>query len=377
MIRWTLPPPNHALEADAIKRAAAQRIVRQQRRGDASARSIEELVVKCSRCGKTNFDWAKKCDHCGETFEDSGNVQSLRTRPSEPASFAAENNDFALAMYGQLRRRPGNLFFSPFSIRTGLGMTQAGARGETAAQMKEALRISSSDDTVHVAFAETILRLDAASGGKYEMAVANSLWGQDGAPLQPGFLDLIARHYGGGMNVVDFRHAAEAARLTINRWVEDKTKQKIRELVPSGRLDANARLVLVNAVHFKGMWVLQFRKAATRDEPFYLEGGDKVQAPLMHHQQQEVRYLRAGDFQAVDLDYRGGDLSMLVLLPSKKDGLRDLETKLSPRMLHECVAKMRVRELEFFLPRFRMAWGTVELAARGTSDVFKRTIVCR
>ena len=176
-------------------------------------------------------------------------------------------------MYGQLRQRPGNLFFSPFSIRTALGMTQAGARGETAAQMREALRISSSDETLHVAFAEIIQRLNAAGGGEYEMAVANSLWGQDGAPLQPGFLDLIARHYGGGMNLVDFRRGAEAARVAMNRWVEDKTRQKIRELIPSGGLDADTRLVLVNAVYFKGMWVLQFRRAATRDEPFHLEGG--------------------------------------------------------------------------------------------------------
>jgi serpin B len=319
--------------------------------------------VKCSRCGKTNVDWAKRCDHCGETFEDSGNVQSLRTQPSEPASFAAENNDFALAMYGQLRQRPGNLFFSPFSIRTGLGMTQAGARGETAAQMKEALRISSSDDTVHVAFAETIQRLYAAGGDKYEMAVANSLWGQDGAPLQSGFLDLIARHYGGGMNVVDFRHTAEATRLAINRWVEDKTRQKIRALIPSGGLGADTRLVLVNAVYFKGIWVRQFRMAATRDEPFYLEGGGKVQARLMHRHG-EVRYLQVGDFQAVDVDYLGDDLSMLVLLPDKKDGLRDLEKKLSSQMLHDCVAKMHFCELELFLPRFRATWGTIDLGAQ-------------
>ena len=320
--------------------------------------------MKCSRCGKTNFDWAKKCDHCGETFEDNGNVQSLRTRPSGPTSFAEDNNDFALAIYEQLRQRPGNLFFSPFSIRTGLSMTQAGARGETAAQMREALHISSPDDTMRVAFAETVQHLNAASGGKYEMAVANSLWGQDGAPLQSGFLDLIARHYGGGMNVVDFRHAAEAARLTINRWVEDKTRQKIRALIPSGGLDADTRLVLVNAVYFKGIWVRQFRMAATRDEPFYLEGGGKVQARLMH-QHGEVRYLQVGDFQAVDVDYLGDDLSMLVLLPDKKDGLRDLEKKLSSRMLHDCVAKMRFHEqLELFLPRFRATWGTIDLGAQ-------------
>jgi serpin B len=285
------------------------------------------------------------------------------SRPSGPESFAEDNNDFALGIYGELRQRPGNLFFSPFSIRTALGMTQAGARGETAAQMREALRISSSEEALHAAFAEIIQRLNAAGGGKYEMAVANSLWCQDGAPLQPGFLDLIARHYGGGMNLVDFHRGAEAARVTMNHWVEDKTRQKIRELIPSGGLDADTRLVLVNAVYFKGMWVLQFLKAATRDEPFYLEHGGKVQAPLMH-QHEEVRYLQADGYQAVDLDYLGGDLSMLVLLPDKKDRLRDLETRLSARMLHDCVAKMRVREVKLFLPRFRMTWGTIDLGAQ-------------
>ena len=162
------------------------------------------------------------------------------------------------------------------------------------------------------------------------------------------------------MNLVDFRRGPEAARVTMNQWVEDKTKQKIRELIPSGGLDADTRLVLVNAVYFKGMWVLPFRKEATRDEPFHLEGGGRVQAPLMH-QQEEVQYLQAGGYQAVDLVYRGGDLSMLVLLPDRKDGLRDLEKTLSLRMLHDCVAKMRTREVELFLPRFKITWGTVNL----------------
>ncbi len=117
----------------------------------------------------------------------------------------------------------------------------------------------------------------------------------------------------------------------------------------------------MNAVYFKGKWVLQFRKAATRDEPFYVEGGGNVRAPLMH-QQGEVRYLQAGGFQAVDLAYRGGDLCMLVLLPDRTDGLRALETQLSARLLRDCVASMLVREVELFLPRFRMTWGTVDLA---------------
>ena len=186
------------------------------------------------------------------------------------------------------------------------------------------------------------------------MAVANSLWCQDGAPLQAAFLDLIERHYHGGVNLVDFRRAAESARIAINRWVEENTRQKIRELIPSGTLGAYTRLVLVNALYFKGIWVVPFTKAATREEPFHLEGGGTVRAPLMH-QQQEVWYLRGPGYQAVDLVYEGSNLSMLLLVPDRKDGLRDLEQRLSARMLHESVTQMSVCEVKLFLPRFKIA----------------------
>ena len=275
-------------------------------------------------------------------------------------SFADDSNDFALAMYAHLRQLPGNLFFCPFSIRTALVMTQAGARGETAVQMREALRLSSSDEALHVAFEEIIQQLNAAGGDEYEMTVASSLWGQDDAPLQPGFLDLVARHYGGAVNLVDFSHAAESARTAMNRWVEDKTRKKIRDLIPSGGLGADTRLVLVNAVYFKGLWVLRFSRWATRDEPFYLEHGGKVRAPLMF-QHERVLHLKAADYQAVDLIYRGGDLSMLVLLPDRRDGLRHLEARLSVRMLHDCALKMTRREVKLFVPRFKITWGSVDM----------------
>jgi len=293
-----------------------------------------------------------------------------------PELFAEDNNDFALAMYGQLRQRPGTLFFSPFSIRTALAMTRAGAKGDTAAQMSVALRFSTTDDTQHASVAGLMQRLTAAGGRKYEITVANSLWGQEGVPLQPGFIDLITRHYGGTMNLVDFRRAADAGRVTINDWVEGRTKQKVQGLIPAGGVDAETRLVLVNVVYFKGTWVLKFRKAATRDEPFYLDGGDTVRAPLMH-QQEEMGYLHAAGYQAVDLVYRGGDLSMLVLLPDRKEGLDDLERTLSARMLRECVAQMHVREVKLFLPRFRITWGAAnlssQLAAMGMPLAFSRT----
>ncbi len=305
----------------------------------------------------------------------SPRLRHARSRPSEPEPFAEDNNDFALAMFWQLGQRSGNLFFSPFSIRSTLGIAHAGARNETATQMREVLRFPSSEEELHLAFAEIIQRLNAADGGKYEMAVANSLWGQDSTPLQPGFLELIVRHYDGRLKLVDFHGDAEAARVEINRWVEDETRQKIRDLIPSGGLDTDTRLVLVNAVYFKGMWVLPFPRTATREQPFYLEGGGKVRVPLMH-QHERVRYLRAEGYQAVDLFYEGGGLSMLILLPDRKDGLRDLEKTLSTRMLHECVAQMDVREVKLFFPRFKITWGTVDtrshLTALGMTLAFTR-----
>jgi len=280
--------------------------------------------------------------------------------PDRPETFSEAIMDFAVALYRQLRQRRGNLAFSPFSIRAALGMAYAGARGETAAQMREALRAPSLEERMHATSSEIIRRLGAAGGGEHEMTVANSLWGQSGSPLRPEFLDLIARHYGGGVNVVDFRHRAEEARAAMNRWVEDRTRQRIRELISPGALNDLTRLVILNAVYFKGAWTLPFEEADTRDEPFHLEGGETVQAPLMR-QLERVGYMEAPGYQAVDLLYRGGGLLMLVLLPDRKDGLRDLEEALTARMLDDCLTRSSHRVVDLFLPRFRITWGAEDL----------------
>jgi serpin B len=282
-------------------------------------------------------------------------------KPSPQQVSAERGNAFALAMYRQLRRSSENLFFSPFSVRAGLGMAYAGARGETARQMRTALSMPPFDEPLDTAFVETILRLGAL-GGDCELALANALWGQDGDPVQPDYLDLIARRYQGQMNLVDFRTGAEAARVTINQWVEEKTRQRIRDLMPSGSLDAETRLVLANAVYFKGRWAVPFSEENTRDEPFCLEDGDEVQVPLMR-KECGMLHMRAEGYQAIDLFYRGGGLSMLVVLPDRRDGLRDLEQRLSARMLHQIVEQMHSRQVKLFLPRFTFNWGTADICA--------------
>ena len=271
-----------------------------------------------------------------------------------PKTFAQINNEFALGLYGQLRQYPGNLFFSPFSIHIALAMAQAGAKGQTAAQMSEVLGPSGSDPTI------TKVLESARHAGEYELNIANALWGQEGAALEAQFLDLIARLYDGGLHLVDFRNNSESARIAINRWVENKTKEKIRDLIPSGGLNADTRLVLANAIYFKGRWLLKFSSKGTREESFYVDAGTTVEAPLMF-QQDDIPYMEGRGYQAVDLAYRGGDLSMLVILPEAKDGLPDLEKQISPKMIQECASKTRDREVKLFLPRFKMTWGTVDL----------------
>jgi serpin B len=286
--------------------------------------------------------------------------------------FATDHNEFALALYAQLLERDRNLFFSPFSIRAALAMAYAGARGETAIQMAKALRFTTSIERLHALFAEMIWMVNGAGNGGYELAVANSLWRQDGAPLLVEFVDLITRNYRGEMHAVDFRRDTEHARATINEWVEKKTNRRIHDLISQGVLDGDTRLVAVNSVHFKGRWVLQFEVAATHEEPFYVEDGGEVRARMMR-QCQQARYVQADGFQAVELDYHGGHLSLLVLLPDRKDGLGDLENRLSPRAFHDVVATMTVREVKVILPRFTMTSSSdisAELGALGMPLAF-------
>lgn len=280
------------------------------------------------------------------------------TRAELLASSADDHNAFAVALYEQLYRKGGNQFFSPFSIRTALAMTFFGARGETAAQMREALHISSPDSALHASNADIARSLITTSDAAHEMAVTNSLWSQVGAPIEPAFVDLIARHYGGDLRLVDFRRDVEVARAEINQWVSDRTKARIRDILP--QLAEDTRLVLVNAVYFKALWAAPFDKDRTREEPFFLEGGGDVRAPLMH-QVKEMGYLQGPHYQAVTLSYRRAGLSLLVLLPDRRDGLPELETAFSAGMVKACLQVRGTRRVELFLPRFKIMWGTADL----------------
>jgi serpin B len=275
-----------------------------------------------------------------------------------PPTRADGNNRFAFTLYEHLRQRPGNLAFSPLSIRTALSLALAGARGETAAQMTRALCVPEGDGMRHADVAALAQQLQARDN--LALTVANSLWAQEGAPLQPAFLDIVAQHYEGAMHLVDFRRAPGDARAAINRWVEEATQGKIAGVIPSDAPDPLTRLLLVNAVSFTGRWASEFMPQATRDQPFFPGTGRPVAVPLMHLRTR-AGYLRADGFAVLDLPYAGDTLSLLVMLPDANDGLRALEVSLSAAVLDDVVAHLEQQPVVVQLPRFATTTHAVDL----------------
>jgi len=264
------------------------------------------------------------------------------------------NTQFALDLYGKLQGREGNLFFSPFSISTALAMTYGGARGETAAEMAQTLHFGPDAERLHPAFAALLADLDRGNAKKrgYQLSLANALWVQKNFGLLPDYINLTRDSYHAGLNEVDFERAAEQARKTINAWVEDKTQHKIKDLLQPGIVNPATRLVLTNAIYFRGLWSSQFKKQATRTEAFKTaRGASKV--PLMH-QKGRFRYSQGDGLQILELPYQGKDLAMVILLPDKIDGLANVEKEITEANLQKWLGQMRSEEVHVALPRFKL-----------------------
>ena len=267
----------------------------------------------------------------------------------------ADNNRFALELYVKLRAAEGNLFFSPYSISTALAMTYAGARDETAVEMARVMHFDSPPDRLHLAMGALIRDLnEGGKKGGYQLAVANALWGAKGEEFRKEYIDLVQASYGGALRTLDFDADAESARRTINGWVEDNTAHKIKDLIPSKGAIQGAKLVLTNAIYFKGNWAALFKADQTKAERFTLIDARKVDAPLMH-QTGKFLYTEDNDCQLLEMPYAGDDdVVMTILLPRKLDGLAALEKSLEAGSLQVRLAKRAKREAVVTLPKFKV-----------------------
>ncbi len=295
-------------------------------------------------------------------------VPSDRQRNDSPRASAGDlkalvqgNNTFAFELYRELSNGQGNLFFSPFSISQALAMTLAGARGETERQMTNTLHYELPQSALHPSF--NALDRELASRGRdlqaeenqfFELNIANAIWGQQGYEFLPDFLDVLAENYGAGLRPVDFAGAPEESRVKINDWVSSETQDKIKDLLPSGAVNERTRLVLTNAIYFNASWQWPFDKRLTRELPFQLAGGTMVEVPMMTETSRDFYgYVKGEGYQAVDVPYSSGEMSMTILLPDEGT-FEEFEDSLNAQGLDRILDDIEIGHITVTMPLFEL-----------------------
>jgi serpin B len=278
-------------------------------------------------------------------------------------ALTAHGNDFAFKLYGQLRTVQGNLFFSPASIESALAMTREGAASNTLRQMSLLLPEA-------VTF--------PAIGTNVTLNSANALWLDKKFSILGKFQTAVQEKYGAEIRQSDFTGQPEIERVTINRWVEEKTRDKIKNLLPPASVTPATRLILVNAIYFKGDWLHAFEKEKTADEPFWMTPETGTNVPMMTMKQKRFGYMENESFQCLELPYQGEEISMLVVLPKDKGGLARIEDGFSADALADWSDALRNEELEVHLPCFRIESQFDSMAkilsALGMADAFNPSL---
>jgi serpin B len=266
-------------------------------------------------------------------------------------AIADGNNLFALDLYGRLRdSEKGNIFFSPYSIHAALGMTATGAKGQTRDEMVNVLHLPA--DQAKVLASGDLGRFYAHPRRDFELSVANALWGQKNFPWRSEWMAMQNARFGAAFNEADFAANHEAERQRINRWVEEQTRDRIKNLLQPQDIDDRTRMVLANAIYFKGKWSEKFMESMTRDEPFRLADGGTVSAPMMHRRS-NYGYADADGVQVLEMPYQGGELSMVIVLPREANGLPAVEARLTNEFAG-WLGKLVRPEVVVSLPRFKM-----------------------
>jgi serpin B len=296
-------------------------------------------------------------DPAGDTSMQTAPVdvrEELRSRRTDPQIVVEGNTAFALDLYAKLSQRPGNLFVSPSSISLALGMTYAGARGETEQQMAKVLHFELSQDRLHPALGALAKALTPADATGPRLAIANRLWGVEGYSFRDAFLAVTRDSYGAELARTVF---PEPGRTEINTWTADRTAGKIQELIKEGVVHGSTVLVLVSTIYFKGEWSHPFPEQQTNPADFYVTPKDTIRVPMMYTEDAFFPYGEAEDVQILELPYRaaesGGECSMVILLPKAKDGLPKLEASLTAERLRQLLLLSAGRgKFPVYLPKF-------------------------
>jgi len=277
------------------------------------------------------------------------------------AGITHANNQFSADLYHQLATDPAlsgsNSFFSPFSISSALAVTCEGARGTTADEIRSVFHFPANDTTRRLGFAATIDHINQPDAG-YTLNTANALWAEKNYAFLPEYIRIAGTYYSANTTNLDFINQSDASRITINRWVEERTANKIQDLLPAGSINPLTRLVITNAIYFKGTWVKQFDANKTQDAEFEVSPGKNVTVKMMQRTDEEAVYSYAAtrDLQILEMQYThasGKGLSMVVLLPATNN-LSVAEQYLDPEKLSTLEQTVSSQRVMVYFPKFRL-----------------------
>jgi len=265
------------------------------------------------------------------------------------------NNKFAFDLYKQLvSTEEGNLFYSPYSISLALAMAYAGANGQTEEQMAETLKFLLENEELHDAFNKLALELAGRSEendkNRFALNIANAIWGQEDYKFSQEFLDILAENYDAGIRLLDFLNKSEEARQIINEWVNDETNGKIQELIAEREIDPATEFIITSAIYFKAEWFAPFMKELTHDADFTLLDSSTVTVSMME-QQMQFNYEDGSNYQAIELQYKGKDFSMVILLPDEGN-FEEFEAALDAQKIDEIINGRQNDVVVLSMPKF-------------------------
>jgi len=286
----------------------------------------------------------------------AGKVETIdeqRIEDIADMTIAQRNNSFAIDFLKSVGEYDENLIFSPFSISSALAMTFAGAAGETEKQMAQTLYYSLDQERFHLDYSKYIEMIKGSAGERIDLNIANNLWGQQGFHFRREFFQTLERFYNARLNEVDFQYGdLEAIRQEINSWVEKRTRENIKNLIPPRVLVPDTRLVLVNAIHFYGPWQVAFDKEKTSQRTFFNFDNTRAKTDFMYRHD-EVKYMENQTLQAIEIPYANGGYSMVIMLPKDGIDIVSFEKTLSEEKYSEIVGALAPTKVEVFLPKFR------------------------
>ena len=285
---------------------------------------------------------------CGSTVSRADNKSVVQ----QDIDIIDAANGFCFQIYTRLAEKKENIFFSPYSIWTCLAMTYEGARAETQTQMQHVLSMPTDKLTRRRSIRDLLITLNSPDAS-YQLNTANALWAQHDYPFLQEYTEIISNAYLGRVVNLDFKADTEGSRQTINDWVAQQTREKIKDLIPPGALSALTRLVLTNAIYFKANWLQQFDETQTTQQPFYITPDDEVSVPMMSMMNTRFPYTETAGVQILELPYSGDSLAMLIMLPRSHE-MESLESMLDTVHLNEWTSQLNLQKVDVFLPRFTL-----------------------